>query len=346
MYYSVKEMKRYVVAITLFVVLPLLFLSLHPTAVNYYGDFSSLFWTYLTKSQLVVPNTIGILSDLLVLHVIFFSVYPKRRVTSDRLLQLLESGINILKDRSIKNITQTEWLNIRVYLVKIFFAPLMVLFAASLIRDLFNNSQDFLLNLHEGNLYFMLFALAIMSLMFIIDVICFCLGYFTESPKLDNLIQSVDPTVSGWLICLICYPPFNAHITDMVGGMYEIGATVSSPHMTFILTVVGLGLMVIYTKASVDLLFKASNLTYRGLVTHGTYGIVRHPAYASKVSTWIILTLPFTVVNPWLILTIMVWTTVYILRALTEERHLLLADPENYSNYIEKVPYRFIPKIF
>lgn len=332
-------------AIVIFIACPLLFLAINPTAVKHYGDFSSFLWTYLTKHQLVVPNAIGILGDFLILHLIFFAVFPKRRITSDRLLGLLNSGVSLLKGRSVSNLTETEWLNIRVYLVKLFFAPLMILFVTSLFRDLTHNSQNLLLNLSEGKFYFMTFALVLMSCMFIIDVSCFCLGYFTESKKLDNVIRSVDPTVSGWLVCLICYPPFSASTHSIFGNMYEIGAITSNPHMTFIFTVVSLGLMSIYTKASIDLLFKASNLTYRGLVTHGTYSIVRHPAYTSKVLTWTILTLPFVTKNPWLILTIIAWSTIYILRALTEERHLLIADREEYFAYMKSVPYRFIPGV-
>jgi len=345
MHYSTQEMKRYLMATVIFVACPLLFLAINPTAIKHYGEFSSFFWTYLTKHQVVAPNAIGVLSDFLIFHLIFFAVYPKRRVTSDRLLKLLDSSVSLLRGRHLIDFTDTEWLNIRVYLVKLFFAPLMILFVTSLFRDLADNGHSLLLNLSESKFYFMTFALVLMSCMFIIDVSCFCLGYFTESKRLDNVIRSVDPTVSGWLVCLICYPPFSANMHNIFGNMYEIGAIMPDPYMTFVLTVVGLSLICVYTKASVDLLFKASNLTYRGLVTSGTYSIVRHPAYTSKVLTWTILTLPFVAKNPWLIFTILAWSTIYILRALTEERHLLIADREKYFTYMKRVPYRFIPGV-
>ena len=38
------------------------------------------------------------------------------------------------------------------------------------------------------------------------------------------------------------------------------------------------------------------------------------------------------------------WTTIYLLRALTEERHLLMLD-NGYSQYMKNVRYRFIPKL-
>ena len=39
------------------------------------------------------------------------------------------------------------------------------------------------------------------------------------------------------------------------------------------------------------------------------------------------------------------WTTIYALRAITEERHLLLAD-NGYAEYMARVRWRFIPKVF
>src|SRR5947208_1452831 len=42
-----------------------------------------------------------------------------------------------------------------------------------------------------------------------VDVAFFTVGYVIEIPALGNEIRTVDPTVSGWLVCLVCYPPFN-----------------------------------------------------------------------------------------------------------------------------------------
>lgn len=46
--------------------------------------------------------------------------------------------------------------------------------------------------------------------------------------------------------------------------------------------------MAIYSRASLALGFKASNLTNRGIVSHGPYKYVRHPAYICKNLAWII----------------------------------------------------------
>ena len=38
------------------------------------------------------------------------------------------------------------------------------------------------------------------------------------------------------------------------------------------------------------------------------------------------------------------WTTIYALRAVTEERHLLLLD-NGYAQYMQRVKWRFIPRV-
>jgi protein-S-isoprenylcysteine O-methyltransferase Ste14 len=38
------------------------------------------------------------------------------------------------------------------------------------------------------------------------------------------------------------------------------------------------------------------------------------------------------------------WTTIYALRAITEERHLLLLD-NGYAQYMQRVKWRFIPRV-
>jgi len=74
-----------------------------------------------------------------------------------------------------------------------------------------------------------------------------------------------------------------------------------------------------------------SNLTHRGILTHGPYRWTRHPAYLSKNLFWWISGLPFFCSNGFVEgarnTAIMVLVSgVYYWRAKTEERHLM-ADP-------------------
>jgi protein-S-isoprenylcysteine O-methyltransferase Ste14 len=98
----------------------------------------------------------------------------------------------------------------------------------------------------------------------------------------------------------------------------------------------------IYVWSTIALGFKFSNLTNRGIVTTGPYAYVRHPAYASKNTAWIIDS-TFVFTNIWATLLFFSWTTLYALRALTEERHL--HKDKAYQVYADKVRYRFIPKV-
>jgi protein-S-isoprenylcysteine O-methyltransferase Ste14 len=112
--------------------------------------------------------------------------------------------------------------------------------------------------------------------------------------------------------------------------------------------------MTIFAWSSVSLGFKASNLTNRGIVTHGPYRFVRHPAYAAKNLAWWLGALPtlglLLFAGNWKglaysLVALLGWSTIYVLRALTEERHLRLLD-NGYSQYAQQVCWRFVPGIW
>ena len=99
----------------------------------------------------------------------------------------------------------------------------------------------------------------------------------------------------------------------------------------------------IYAWATVAFGIRFSNLTHRGILTHGPYAWTKHPAYLSKNLFWWLATMPFLAVtgNP----NDMVRNTVvlamvsgvYYWRARTEERHLS-ADPayREYAAWMER----------
>src|SRR3546814_15696650 len=45
-------------------------------------------------------------------------------------------------------------------------------------------------------------------------------------------------------------------------------------------------LTAVYSWATMAFGIRFSNLTHRGIITHGTYAFTRHPAYISKNMTW------------------------------------------------------------
>ncbi len=177
-----------------------------------------------------------------------------------------------------------------------------------------------------------------------VDTAVFCVGYTVEAVFLRNRIRSVEPTFLGWIVCLWCYPPFNAvsfqpftanawNVSLRVGWLqHEIWAVVGQALITLS--------WVIFAWASIALGFKASNLTNRGIVTHGPYRFCRHPAYTVKIFGWVVGAVFFAEHGA---LGMFGLALIYFLRAWTEERHLGL-DPE-YRKYCDKVRWRFLPGV-
>ena len=94
----------------------------------------------------------------------------------------------------------------------------------------------------------------------------------------------------------------------------------------------------IYAYATVAFGLRFSNLTHRGILTHGPYKWTRHPAYLAKNAYWWAATLPFIVTSGSLTdalrnsALMALVSAVYYWRARTEEKHLL-ADPVYQAYY-------------
>jgi protein-S-isoprenylcysteine O-methyltransferase Ste14 len=194
------------------------------------------------------------------------------------------------------------------------------------------------------------FYLLILAVLYLVDIVIFSIGYMVEVRSRDNEIKSVDPTVLGWACCLVCYPPFNAAGFGFFSWQQVDTADFATPVIQSGLAWVSLVAVAIYAWASVALGLRASNLTNRGIVSGGPYRFVRHPAYVMKnLAAWI-AALPALVdafarsasQGLWILACVILWTLVYVLRALTEERHLLMID-NGYAEYKAKVRHRFVP---
>lgn len=184
----------------------------------------------------------------------------------------------------------------------------------------------------------------IFQLLFFTDTIWALTGYAVESRWLNNKTRSVEPTLFGWMVALMCYPPFND-----VTGMYfpqvknEAWRIISNESLLIACNVAMLGAFTIYVAATLAFGPTFSNLTNRGIITRGPYAWVRHPAYAAKNFAWWMEYLPY--LGNWQnVFSLLAWNIVYGLRAWTEERHLS-RDPD-YVAYKKKVRWAFIPGIF
>jgi len=192
-----------------------------------------------------------------------------------------------------------------------------------------------------------------LRLILLVDVLWFTAGYLIELPVLRNEIRSVDPTWTGWLAALLCYPPFNQLTVAILGSELTELPQFANPVTHLVLCVTILVLMGIYASASVALGFKASNLTHRGIVTRGPYRWIRHPAYTCKNMAWWIGSAPLvsvafahsTAAGLQALASVAGWTLLYVLRALTEEEHLRSVDGD-YAAYCAKVRWRFVPGVF
>jgi protein-S-isoprenylcysteine O-methyltransferase Ste14 len=244
-----------------------------------------------------------------------------------------------------------------VLLLKFFFAPLMVNWCLNHAGDAGNSLVQFWDNLRQGVTGRQLFDnslfWACFQLILFVDTLLFTLGYIIETPALRNRIRSVDPTFFGWFICLACYPPFNDFTSRFLEWQSSDFPQFQNSWVHFAANICLLLALAIYSWASVALGFKASNLTNRGIVSHGPYAVVRHPAYAAKNLAWWIGALPnlyliFASGNirhaGYALLALVGWTTIYALRAITEERHLLLGQ-NGYAEYMARVRWRFIPRV-
>jgi len=82
-------------------------------------------------------------------------------------------------------------------------------------------------------------------------------------------------------------------------------------------------------------------ISYRKIQTKGLYSLVRHPMYVTDI----LLRIGFLIshFNLYTAIIFVVSTTCYVYRAILEER--FLCKEAGYSEYMQKVKYRFIPYI-
>ena len=230
------------------------------------------------------------------------------------------------------------------FLVKFFFVPVMLNFLFANMGACLKSSHTLITAapaeyLDRNRLIYFAF----LNFMLVVDTGFFVLGYLFEFRAWSNDLRSVESTIFGWVVTLCCYPPFNGFVTQGIGWGSSDFSVFPSPVASLVTVCLSLILFGVYTWATVALGLKASNLTNRGIIRTGPYAYVRHPAYICKNLHWLVMGLPLIAANWFAALSIVGWATIYFLRAITEERHLL-ADP-HYQAYCKEVPYRFIPNV-
>jgi protein-S-isoprenylcysteine O-methyltransferase Ste14 len=188
----------------------------------------------------------------------------------------------------------------------------------------------------------------LINLMFVIDVAMATNGYLLTMRPLDSHIRTATPHAAGWTAALICYPPF-----IMMGGNGPLDyhpqtAEWSQWLAPYPAALIGVGavlviLTAIYAWATVAFGIRFSNLTDRGILTHGPYAWTKHPAYLSKNLFWWLSTMPFLatsgspidVIRNSAILAMV--SGIYYWRAKTEEWHLSVnAEYRDYAAWMDE----------
>lgn len=240
------------------------------------------------------------------------------------------------------------WFCIRVFILKFIYIPLMCLGAIYYgevlvsvvlkIKEIETASWNVIQWINEY--LFQCFIYLAMTVVLIV----YAFGYCVESEFLNNRIKSVDDNLFSWIVTLICYWPLYPLVFYVIPmGAQDIAfyknVEITTVVRIFIMLTISIKVWSVLTLGS-----RSSNLTNRGIVTYGPYKWVRHPHYLTKLIVMWIGVVPSMIQNYWLIGGMIFWTTIYVLRALTEEQHL--KRDTDYSNYMKKVKWRFIPGIY
>ncbi len=242
----------------------------------------------------------------------------------------------------------------RNWIIKGFFVPLMTVF---LTKNMLNFRGNLTGMWFDDFVSFTFFAL---TLLFTIDIIFAMCGYIFALRLIDTHERSSEPTMLGWVVALICYPPFNLLFQDnyTVFSSEDTWRKIFAdiPILYGIFGTIIVGLIFIYVWATVAFGNRFSNLSHRGIITSGPYRFTKHPAYIAKNIAWWFMGVPFIAfvsiddcIRATIMLLIMNW--IYYMRAYTEERHLA-RDPvyRDYQEWILKngifrwVPWKLAPK--
>lgn len=233
-----------------------------------------------------------------------------------------------------------------IWLVSVFFLTLMTRFFASEYNALMVAGQTLAAVWFNGSSGFtriQALHTLLFHALFVVDTGLAVIAYSTSSRWLDNRIRSIDRTTFGWTSALLCYPPFNSGVTDqLIGyGVFQTQPVVEAEWVRVILMILILLCYAVFVWATMALGFRFGNLVHRGIVTAGPYAYFRHPAYASKnLAWWLDNTQVLSSLSASLAL--LTWNGLYVLRALTEERHLRQFEP--YQVYMDRVRGRFMPR--
>ena len=236
------------------------------------------------------------------------------------------------------------WEHLKCWIVKGFFLSLMTVYFLGNLNYFYN--FDFKSIGSPKSIYDFMY-----NFVFTIDLLFAVYGYMFTLKMFNSQIYSTEPTVLGWVVCLMGYSPFWSDVffgkyfnyeDNFFWGNWFWGTQV----MYSIWAALIIGCLTIYALATVAFGYRFSNLTYRGLITTGPYRFTKHPAYVFKNISWWLISIPFIPTNGYahaLQTCILLFgiNCIYYMRARTEENHL-----SNYPEYVAYAEYMNDHSIF
>lgn len=191
----------------------------------------------------------------------------------------------------------------------------------------------------------------ISAALWLLDILNATVAYSLESRWLENRSSSIDLTIGGWLVCLSSYAPLN----EITGSIFAFAPYIASNQIDdllinsigffYVLKIVQIFFLATHIYTDTSLGPSVANITLKKLQTRGPYALIRHPGTTTKLLFWLIQSVFYK--KFWTakyLLGYFGWGVIYILRALTEERHLKKFG--EYRDYMKKVKYRFFPGLF
>ena len=249
-------------------------------------------------------------------------------------------------------------------MLRVFFLPVMLGYMTGNVQHVIDGNNDFADTLlqhlsHSPSLAIMQFFLIIYFFLACIDTLFAITGYLMTFRPLDSHIRSTEPTLLGWVVCIMCYYPF----WEILFATFLFEKFYSNPEWYIWfneypvllaiwgpLVIIGMGLEALTT---LTFGIRFSNLTYRGLITTGTFRLSKHPQYIFKMLNRFCCFVPFLSLDGYIgvvqntgIFAMICF--VYYLRAKTEETHL-----SRYPEYVEYAKwmnqngiFRWVGKVF
>jgi protein-S-isoprenylcysteine O-methyltransferase Ste14 len=213
----------------------------------------------------------------------------------------------------------------RGWAIKAFYLPLFVVFTHNQLNGILTYDLG---GLRATNMRLYHF---LSDFVYALDVLYATVGYILSFRVIDTHLRTAEPTMFGWVVALECYMPFWGKLFAPLYLHYDgIGfESWLSNHLTMRWIWAGAILVFegIYLLATFAFGVRFSNLTHRGILTNGPYRYTKHPAYVAKNLSWWLITLPFIPNHGWVeafknTMGLAGVSTIYFLRARTEERHL------------------------